>query len=256
MTRVKQDIKSEIDFFNENKNISFPLAENQIFELTAKYLSGLEGLGLEGGCGLAFLGRKLIQNNRNISLLGVDINQNFVERINKMKLTRYKAICGDLTLKKLFPKHHFDFIFLTYVLHHIPNTKTIIENAHFWLKDHGKLIILEPNGLNPILNLSYDLRIFLQRFFYSWTTKYTSPNEKNIPLGVFNKLFDGFFEILVIEPFLISFKSDNHLHLDPLIKVLAEARRLLLQALGYLRFSEYWGSDILIIAQKRLHPSK
>lgn len=251
MMHKKQDIKEEIKFFNFNHNVTLSTGD-EVFDLISQELSllDLKGLGLEGGCGTAILGQRLLEVNQNISLVGIDINKKFIRNLNQMKLPRYKAIYGNLEDRTLFKEHDFDFVILPYVLHHIPTTQTVIENVHFWLKDKGVLIILEPNGLNPILNLSYKLRNFLQKFFYSWVSRYASPNEKIISSGVLNKLFDDLFTMLVVRSFLLNFKSNNDKHFDPVFKLLAELRGILLQLYGRLHLTGQWGSDVLIIAQK------
>lgn len=254
MTRQKQNVQKELEFFNsfgvDEKTSLFQATE--IFNLVMPELDklNLKGLGLEGGCALGFIGEKLTKTNKNISIIGVDINKKFIDRINIRKPIRYKGIHGNLEKNGLFKKDTFDFIFLPYVLHHIPNVKQIIKNVERWLKQGGTIVIVEPNGSNLILNLSYKIRLFLSRIFPTWGVRYASLNEKNIPLDKFNDLFNGSFEVLDMKSFLFDSKLKYHSSFDKVVKILVGIRKLLLKFYGSFFPSKYTGSEILIVVKK------
>lgn len=250
----KQDTQKEIYFFNSlnmEEYASFPPDEQTFnFIYTALKRINLRGIGLEAGCGMAFLGKKILDKNPKISIVGVDINRKIVNQVNKKKIPRYKIICGNLEKRELFDPNSFDFIIFPYILHHIPDTKLVMENAHFWLKKKGHIIIFDPNASNLILKTSYNLRLILKKLFPSLVKHCASENEKNIPIEKLKKYFKGKFEILLFKTYLIKPGTKNNLPF--IINLLGYVRSIFLK-INYRVFpSKYSGSDIILVAVKVL----
>lgn len=244
-----QDLEKEIDFFNastEGEYNTIPINSFNYIYTELNKLS-LHGSILEAGCGTAAFGKKLIERNEKISVIGVDINRKFIERIEKSKIPRYKAFCGNLEDEHLFEARTFDFIIFPYVLHHTPNISKIIKNSSYWLKDNGFIVIIDPNGSNLILRLSYKLRDCLYRFFPKRISKYASVNERCIPVNVFLDSCKRFFRDIVIKDFLIDSKPADRLSF---IGILGNIRYLLLKAYYLLHLTQYAGSDLIIIGEK------
>jgi len=81
-----QDLEKEIDFFKastEGEYDSFNYIYTELNKLS------LHGLVLESGCATGSFGKKLIERNQKISVIGVDnINEKFIKRIKKSKIPR------------------------------------------------------------------------------------------------------------------------------------------------------------------------
>lgn len=248
----KQDIQKEIDFFNSlnmEEYVSFP-PDEQTFNLIHAALKkiNLRGIGLEAGCGMAFLGKKILDKNPKISIVGVDINSKIVDEVNKQKVPRYKIICGNLEKKELFNQNSFDFIIFPYILHHLPDTKLVMENAHFWLKKKGHIIIFDPNASNLILKTSYVIRLILKKLFPNFVKHCASENEKNIPIEKLKKYFKGKFEILIFKTYLIKPGTKNNLSV--IINLLGFVRSIFLKINYRVLPSKYSGSDMVLVAVK------
>lgn len=250
--KKKQDIQKEIDFFNSlnmEEYASFPPDKqtfNFIYSLLRKVQ--LKGNGLEAGCGIASLGKKILEKNKKISIIGVDVNKKIVNYVNKKRISRYRVMCGNLEDDKLFKKETFDFIIFPYVLHHIPDTGLILRNAYFWLKKNGYVIIFDPNASNVVLRLSYNLRLVFQKLFPKLIQHCASENEKNIPIEKFKEKIKGKFKILEFKTYNIKPVSKNSLPF--IIKLLGFIRSVFLKINYRLLPPKYSGSDIVLIAEK------
>lgn len=89
-------------------------------------------------------------------VVGADITKRFVEMardaIEKRGLENATAV--EIDGKRLdFANARFDKILLVDVIHHLENSEQVLAEAHRVLKPGGKLLIFEPNKLNPALFL-------------------------------------------------------------------------------------------------------
>lgn len=243
-----QDLNEEINFFNRFNN-EYNTITADTFNIIYEELNKLniQGLILEAGCGTATFGKKLIEKNEKISIIGVDINERFINQINKFKITRYKALHGNLNNKDLFQTKTFDAIIFPYVLHHFRDINKVIKNSHYWLKENGIIVIIDPNGSNPVLKFSYKCRFYLQKIFPKRLSKYGSKNEKHIPADVFLYNLKGLFKISVFKSFLIKTKIVNIFNI---IMFMLYSRLILLKIYNVLPVSKFPGSDIIIIGEK------
>jgi hypothetical protein len=86
-----QDLEKEIDFFKastEGEYDTIPIDSFNYIYTELNKLS-LHGLVLESGCATGSFGKKLIERNQKISVIGVDnINEKFIKRIKKSKIPR------------------------------------------------------------------------------------------------------------------------------------------------------------------------
>lgn len=245
----QRDIQKEIGFFDSLQVEKYNGITNKTFETIHKIIEkfNLHGLILEADCGTGSFGKKLIQKNKNISIVGADINKKFIRKIIQQNNPRYKAVHGNLENKKLFKPNSFDSIIFPYVLHHFPSIDKVMENSHTWLKKNGIIIIIDPNGSNPILKLSYQLRTYLLKLFPQKISKYGSINKKYINLNSFLRATHGLFKILTIKTFLLDSKINISFNI---VQVLASIKLLMLKIYNYLNCSPYSGSDLIIIAKK------
>lgn len=245
-----QNVEREIEFYDTAEEDEHDSCPGESFNYVYAEFEKLKfrGLILEGGCGKATLGRKLLERNADISIVGVDISQKQIEFIEKLNLPRYRGICGNLENKQLFEPKTFDLVFFPYVLHHFPSIDRVIENAFYWLKENGYVIIIDPNGSNLILRLSYLLRVFLYWYFPKKIAQYASENEKHIPVRNFLNTLKPYFEIKKMCSFFIDFGITNRFNL---IGLLVNFRHFLLKAYYNLNLSKFSGSDLMIVGVKR-----
>lgn len=117
----------------------------------------IKGKILEIGCGSGTIGRELIEEFPGIKITGVEIVKEMVDNINRSKNPKYKAICADIEKKSIFRESSFDSILSFNILHHFSDPSKLFENIGHWLKPNGSLIIIEPNGSNPV-NILINIR--------------------------------------------------------------------------------------------------
>ncbi len=112
---------------------------------------------LDYGCGP---GTFLMKMNKlsNSNLFGVDISSEFIEQsINNFK----KYNINNINVQKVEPEklpfedQKFDIILIVDVIHHLDDIKENIKEIKRVLKKGGKLIIYEPNKLNPLIWLTH-----------------------------------------------------------------------------------------------------
>lgn len=247
-----QNLKEEIDFFNRlvKKDVlgEAVLSEKiyeHIFNIINPYIKSKT---LEAGCGTGNFGpaiRRYHENN-NLLLVGIDLNKNLLNYAAKTD-SYNEIICGDLNDKDIFETESFETIIATFVIHHFQDILPVINNFYYWLKKGGFLIILDPNGSNPILKISFFSRKILSKFIN--TGDYFSKNESHKSLKEFQKSLKN-FKICDIETF--DFETDNKIILKPfkLINFLSLLREILLKSYKYLSLSKFKGSSLIIIAQK------
>ena len=247
----KQDIQAEIRFFNKivETGVHYDtLPEGVytfIFELIAPYLSPEKIL--EAGCGTGAFGMKIKQCSQKVHLVGVDLNDNFV-KIAATHGIYSELYCANLEDRTLFPPHTFTCIVCPYVLHHFPEMQQVVDNFYSWLQPDGYLIIIDPNGSNVILKLSYYLRWCISKF--SSSQKHGSVNESHKSVDEFKKVLRH-FQLISIKTFQPHGILDLNLCCFSLITWLALVREVLLCIYHRLPFIKYPHSDVIIIAQKQ-----
>lgn len=244
----KQNIQAEIDFFDKIIEYDDSFSEREykiIFDKIAPYLNGYM---LEAGCSSGSFGVRTKQLRPNLYIVGVDINQKFINLAQERNVYD-KLLCANLEDRILFNKSEFNTVFCPFVLHHLPDLKNTIDNLDFWLKPGGYLIIVDPNGSNLILRMSYLLRKILFKFINN-VKNYASINESNKSVASFKKCLKN-YEICFIE----TFNRDSNIKLNSisffLIYLLSFIRKVLLMAYRAIPFLKYSGSDLIIVARKK-----
>jgi len=107
---------------------------------------------LDYGCGPgAFL---FLTSQYSKSIIGIDITKGFVEEckdtISKYKIDNAQAIQIEPS-NTGFENNQFDKIIMVDVIHHIEDIEKELFEIHRILKPNGKLIVFEPNKLNPLM---------------------------------------------------------------------------------------------------------
>ena len=157
---------------------------------------------LDYGCGPGTFLMKLNKLS-NSNLYGVDISDEFIEQsINNFK----KYNINNIKVQKVEPEklpfedQKFDVILIVDVIHHLDDIKKNINEIKRILKKGGKLLIYEPNKLNPLI----------------WLTHLIDKNERGLlRVGSFRK----YREIFDDKEFEIIQESYNGIVIGPSSKI-------------------------------------
>lgn len=175
-----ENYEEKIDEVYFNKILNF-LNENQSY-----------GVVLEAGCGTGTYGLKLKKKLKIDYLFGVDISKKMIEKFNSKKVKDTIGIAGDLENSNLFQDSKFDTIIFHNILHHFPNFENVIYCSKKWLKENGKIIVIEPNGDSIPLLLSSKMRNILTFFLgkkYLIKNQIATPNETNHRYKAYEEVF-------------------------------------------------------------------
>lgn len=176
---VNQDIAKEKEYFEKYSKYKIDSSDELDEESIKLYLKDLlrhlkkeKGLKiLEIASGGGHWGVNLLKQIE-CDYIGVDLSPALVENAKKRAAKegiKAKYIEGDAT-NLPFKEDTFDFVFVTYSLHHFPSQESldkVTSEVYRVLKKGGIYYTLEPNGLNPLI-------------FFWWLR--VSP-ERILPLG-------------------------------------------------------------------------
>tara|TARA_A100000164_G_C21750483_1_gene696764 strand:+ start:174 stop:926 length:753 start_codon:yes stop_codon:yes gene_type:complete len=158
---------------------------------------------LDYGCGPGTFLIKLSRMTKS-KLFGADISGKFIEQskfnFDKFNLTNIDTI--KVEPEKLpYSDKKFDIIFLIDVIHHLDNIEKNLDEIKRVLKKNGKIIIYEPNKLNPII----------------WMMHLIDKNERGLfRVGSFNR----YREIFKNHEFKIEKEDYNGIVIGPTSKIL------------------------------------
>jgi 2-polyprenyl-3-methyl-5-hydroxy-6-metoxy-1,4-benzoquinol methylase len=111
---------------------------------------------LEVGCGSGAFGRRLAKKGFNVT--GIDLSKVLVKYANKLakdEKISYRAVAGNVFNYKI---RNFDIVMCVGFLHHFEDLSPIIKKLGSFLKKDGKIVIMEPNGSNPVIKLTELIR--------------------------------------------------------------------------------------------------
>lgn len=212
---MRVQIKKYERFFFDKKIEKINI-ESKTTKNTLKYLIktitpfNLNGVFLELGCGYGNLGGAL-SKKLGIKIVGLDISEKMIEKLNENKTKFYYGINGDIENKDNFKENSFDGLFCFSILHHFPTLDKVFENAAYWLKPGKFVFIFEPNGNNPINIMKKVIRRILQMFLgKNFLFKYEigTPNEVDHKIGYYKRLSKLYnFKIIGIEYVNLSTKK-------------------------------------------------
>lgn len=162
---MNQDKKSEIDLFDnisechQEIDLDAPKFAYALMRILSYWPNLMYGRVLECGCGRGAIGKSIAQKF-DVEIIGVDLSPKSIAANQNSK--NYQAIVGDLEDQSLFQPKSFDVVLCVNILHHFPDLTIVMQNLSYWLKDGGKIVIVEPNGNNPVMRLSFILRRCLE----------------------------------------------------------------------------------------------
>ncbi len=210
---MKSQLKEyEVKMFNKiaEEEENYDTFTEGSYELIFNFLTSknikLNGKILEAGCGTGTFGKRFLSKFENINFVGVDISSIMVEKAND-GTENYIALEGDLENKELFSNMEFDNIVCPFILHHFPDISIVVKNFAFWIRKNGFVIIIEPNGDNPIDKLGKLIRKIFEFFLgkqYIIKKGWATPNETDHTLGKYKKIFStNDFEMVFKESLLL-----------------------------------------------------
>ncbi|MGK5094793.1 class I SAM-dependent methyltransferase [Deltaproteobacteria bacterium TL4] len=137
--------------FNAMRVYSRPSTRKYFVDVVRPYVQESDRI-LDFGCGSGAFLCSIASFCREI--VGVDISQKFVEEtqtaIQMCELKNAKSM--HIPVNTLpFEDKSFDVLMMIDVIHHLENIHQTLTEAFRVLKDDGKIIIYEPNKLNPLL---------------------------------------------------------------------------------------------------------
>jgi len=154
-----QDKLKEVEFFNqhaekeEDYNV-FTDASNLKIIQTCLTFSELPNQAkvVDLGCGAGIFTNLLRSLGLDVS--GIDISERLVE-VARKKYPQIKFTVGDVE-KLPFPDESFDGVFLSGILHHLPDTTLCATEVLRILKPGGVFVAFDPNRYNPFMYLYRD----------------------------------------------------------------------------------------------------
>ena len=135
----------------EKKNIKL------YFDDVVKKYVNPDDVVLDYGCGPGTFLIKMSMFTKN-KLYGVDLSEEFIkeckENISNLKIQNVNV--STVKPEKLpFDDEQFDTILLMDVIHHLDNINQNLKEIYRVLKKGGKLIVYEPNKLNPLIWITH-----------------------------------------------------------------------------------------------------
>ncbi len=133
--------------YTNNAPFSSQIANSRITAATSTFIHKDLKTIIDIGCGDGTYTYELQSCFTEISFTGIDPAAAAIE-LAKKKFPKVEYLVGDLLDPATFPKIKFDLGIIRGVIHHLPDAAQGIANATL-LSD--SLLIIEPNGNNPIL---------------------------------------------------------------------------------------------------------
>lgn len=150
VNKFNKDIKENNGYqYTTNANFSSIVSNKRITDEISKLISANTETIIDIGCGDGTYTNELSRFFKNTIFLGIDPASEAIN-IAKRNYSNIHFHVADILNTDSLPRKKFTVGILRGVLHHLPDAYKGLENSAI-LSD--KLIILEPNGNNPILKL-------------------------------------------------------------------------------------------------------
>jgi ubiquinone/menaquinone biosynthesis C-methylase UbiE len=140
--------------FEQNKILKSKNINRFFDDIVKKHIKKNDKI-LDFGCGSGAFTFKISKFTSG-EVIGIDIAKEFIRSANvffKPKNIRNLKFKLSNTKKLKFKDNYFNKILLVDVIHHLDKIKPIILELKRILKKNGKIIVYEPNKLNPLIFL-------------------------------------------------------------------------------------------------------
>lgn len=112
---------------------------------------------LELGCRTGSDGRRILLQYPEPHVVGTDICRNSLGKLRQLVDSegisgRYSTVPGDINNRGLFRENSFDIVLAPMILHHFMDFRgsLVPDNIRHWLSPGGALVVIDPNGANPV----------------------------------------------------------------------------------------------------------
>jgi len=186
-TGSHQQKRSEL-LFSARVDTSRATARKKAIRFVSESISRDRGAGvvLEVGCGSNPIGVELANND---SFVGIDLSLSLLQVAHTRDCTKHRCefLVADAEYLP-FRSSAFAASVCVNVLHHFPDPRPVAVELRRVLRASGKLIIVEPNGSNPVTRLTRSLSSLLPKKFVAMKGIAT-PNERVHTLRTYHTLF-------------------------------------------------------------------
>ncbi len=251
-SKSKQDKKRELDFFEKyiDTYSDYDLLEDTTYDWILERV-GLATKGetcriLDLGCGTGVWSERLAAFGH--SVYAIDISLKMVQVAAKRKKTKecpFLSMVGDIEALP-FKAGSFNMCFSGCVLHHFPSVSAVLAEIKRVMKQGGRVCLVEPNGSNPVMRLSYLLRVVLDPFIRS-SGRHASINEQTYTAGFYKKQCGHYWQKLQVIPFYVEMPPDP-LHTGWFL-VAISIRRMIMKALRRVLPARYGCNFVIIIGE-------
>jgi len=207
-----QDKKSEQEYFNDyvSEYGDHDLCVAESYELVLREF-GLDGRGnslktIDLGCGTGLWSEMIAGRGHKVWGFDLTLSMARAGKSRKGLQVGFSPFVGDVE-RMAVKSETFDVCFGAGILHHLPSLSQMLSEMERALKKGGRFCFYEPNGSNPLMRMSYLLRIVFDRFMKA-TGRFSSVNEKTHPLTFYEREFHGKFKDLRIKPIYITQKHN------------------------------------------------
>jgi len=190
--------KAEKEFFETVAKKEYDVFPEAFYEeIILKTVEHLQNgsMIIDIGCGSGSWGVRIA--TKGYVIVGIDISRGMMKnayRFAKDCREDFFGVCGDA--ENLPFRDTFDGVFYGFSLHHIPKISSALQEAYRCLKSGGFIILIEPNGSNPIRKLS---SIAGKLFSRTKNHHFSSPVERPLNINLICKLLKKYkFESIYV----------------------------------------------------------
>lgn len=175
-----KNVKNNVNVFNQdvetnkgykyttNAKFSSAVANKRLTEATLENIPLNVKSLIDIGCGDGTYTNELKMARKDFKIAGTDPAEKAIE-LAKQNYPTLDFFISNVLIKESFANRYYDMAILRGVLHHLSSQQSAIENI-FLLADY--LLIIEPNGNNPVLKYIEKHSIYhIEHEEQSFTTK-------------------------------------------------------------------------------------
>jgi len=143
---------------------------------------------IDVGCGSGAWSARILE--RGHAVIGIDVSKGMIRNARRLFKDRRKDFFGVCGHAENLPFRHgaIDCVFYGFSLHHVPNIPSALREVYRCLKPEGSVILVEPNGSNPIRLLS---SVAGKLFDRTKARSFQSPAERPLKVSLVNKVLSG-----------------------------------------------------------------